>query len=165
MVNTHRDYSGTMIIANMFVTAWKPWMPRAAAFCVAALLAASVVYWVLRWPSGIEAGAAPLPQSSEELPPASAATVARLLGTEAVAPEVAAAPDAASRFRLTGIIASASGLGVALLSIDGQPSKPYRVGSQLAAGWMLQSVQQRRVALATDANAPVGLQLELPARP
>ena len=140
-------------------------MPRMAAFGLGALLAASVVYWVLRWPAGNGTVAPPLPQTTEALPPASAATLARLLGAEALAPEVTAAPDAASRFRLTGIIASGAGLGVALLSIDGQPSKPYRVGSQLAAGWMLQSVQQRRVALATDAQAPVGLQLELPARP
>jgi general secretion pathway protein C len=88
--------------------------------------------------------------------------MARLLGAEAVAQ--AAAPDAASRFRLTGIIASGSGHGVALLSIDGKPAKPYRVGSQLETGWMLQSVETRRVALATDAKAPVGLQLELPLR-
>jgi general secretion pathway protein C len=165
MLNTHWDYSGTMIIANMLAAASKPWMPRVAAFCVAALLAASGVFWVLRWPASMGADALPLPQTSEELPPASVATVARLLGAEATATEVAVAPDAASRFRLTGIIASGSGSGVALLSIDGQPSKPFRVGSQLASGWMLQSVQQRRVALATDANAPVGLQLELPERP
>jgi general secretion pathway protein C len=151
-----------MIIANMQTTAWKPWMPRVAAFGVGLLLAASVVFWILRWPSTDSGRVLPLSQTSEELPPAPVATVARLLGAEAAAPELVAAPDAASRFRLTGIIASAFGQGVALLSIDGQPSKPYAVGSQLEAGWMLQSVEQRRVALAADANGPVRLQLELP---
>jgi general secretion pathway protein C len=99
---------------------------------------------------------------SEDLPPAPTGVVARLLGTEVVA--AAAAPEAASRFRLTGIIARSGGQGVALVSIDGKPAKPYRVGSQLEEGWMLQSVQQRQAALATDANAPVRLQLELPPR-
>jgi general secretion pathway protein C len=139
-------------------------MPRLAAFAVGLLLAASLVFWVMRWPAGDGARALPPPMASEELPPASATVLARMLGAEAAASASAAPPDAASRFRLTGIIAAGSGAGVALLSIDGKPARPYRVGSQLEAGWMLQSVETRRVALATDARAPVGLQLELPLR-
>ena len=137
-------------------------MPRLSAFMVALLLAASLVFWILHWPRSDGGQGLPLPVASEDLAPAPAGAVARLLGTEAVA--AAAAPDAASRFHLTGIIAQPAGQGVALLSIDGQPAKPYRVGSQLEEGWMLQSVEKRRVALATDANAPVRLQLELPVR-
>lgn len=162
MMNTHCNYCVPMIIANMQVTAWKPWMPRLAAFAVALLLAASLVFWILRWPSAEAAQSLPPPAASEDLPQAPAGAVARLLGTEAVA--AAAAPEAASRFRLTGIIARPGGQGVALLSIDGKPAKPYRVGAQLEEGWMLQSVEQRRAALATDADAPVRLQLELPPR-
>ena len=138
-------------------------MPRLSAFMVALLLAASVVFWVLRWPRADAAGQRPpLPVASEDLPPAPAGAVARLLGTEAVA--VVAAPDAASRFRLTGIVALPAGQGVALLSIDGKPARPYRVGSQLEEGWMLQSVEKRRVALASDARAPVSFHLDLPAK-
>ena len=154
-----------MIIANMQVTAWKPWTPRLAAFAVALLLAASLVGWILRWPVSQTGRALPLPPTGEALPAVPAALVASLLGAEAAAADAAAVPDAASRFRLTGIIASGSASqGVALLSIDGQPAKPYPVGALLEAGWMLQSVQPRRVALATDAHAPARLQLELPPR-
>lgn len=164
MVNTYGYEGVTMIIANMHFTAWKPWMPRLAAFAVALLLAASLVFWILRWPAADSGQSVPLPAASEELPVPPPGAMARLLGADAAAVVAVAAPDAASRFRLTGIIASVQGggQGVALLSIDGLPAKPYRVGSLLEDGWMLQSVQPRRVALAADADAPVRLELELP---
>jgi general secretion pathway protein C len=154
-----------MIIANMQVATLNLWMPRLAAFAVALLLGASGVYWVLRWPSSHAMPALPAAQAHDELPLADAAALARLLGEVKVMQSAVVAPDAASRFRLTGIIASAQGQGVALLSIDGKPAKPYAVGAQMEPGWVLQSVQTRRIALAADAQAPVALRLELPAQP
>jgi general secretion pathway protein C len=151
-----------MIIANMQLTTFNPWMPRLSAFVIALLLAASVVFWVMRWPVRESGPALPLPAARDELPAASATLVARLLGQGDVTAEATAAPSAASRFQLTGIIASGSGRGVALVSIDGKPPKPYHEGSKLEEGWMLQSVEPRRIALAPDAKAPVGLRLELP---
>ena len=153
-----------MIIANMQVTLRKLWMPRLAAFVLALLLAASVVFWVLRWPLRDSAAPLPLAANTESLPGANSAVVARLLGAGLAPIATAVAPDAASRFRLAGVIASGRGQGVALVSIDGKPPKPYQVGSKLEDGLMLQSVEQRRAALATDAKAPVSLQLELPPR-
>ena len=152
-----------MIIANMQVTTRSPVPPRLAAFVLGLLLAGSVVAWWLRWPAQDGGTALPPAVGAGELPAASLPDVTRLLGAGAVA-TVAAAPDAASRFRLTGIIATGAGHGVALIAVDGQPPKPYRVGSLLEAGWMLQSVEQRRVALASDAKAAPALQLELPPR-
>jgi len=153
-----------MIIANMHMTAWKPWMPRLAAFGVALLLAASVVFWVLRWPVAASGPALPLLASSDEVPAADAAKLARLLGADAAPSALAAAPDATSRFRVAGVVALGGGKGVALLSVDGKPAKPYRIGAQVEEGWVLQSVAQRSVSLGADASGPVRLQLELPAR-
>ncbi len=153
-----------MIIANMELTAWKLWMPRMAAFLVGLLLAASVVFWVLRWPVRDMGRDVPVALADEALPAADAQSIARWLGAQAVA-DSAPVPDAASRFKLTGIIASSGReQSVALVSIDGKPPKPYHVGSPLEEGLVLQSVEQRRVALAADAKAPVRLQLELPPR-
>jgi general secretion pathway protein C len=151
-----------MIIANMQLTRSKNWMPRLAAFLLALLLAASVVFWVMRWPQRDAGPALPLPEVRDDMPVTNAGAVARLLGVSAAPLEAAAAPDAASRYRLTGIVAWGAGRGVALVSIDGKPPKPYHEGSQLEEGWMLQSVEPRRIALAADAKAPVGLRLELP---
>ena len=153
-----------MIIAIMQMTTSKSWMPRLAAFVLALLLAATVVFWVMRWPARDSGPALPLPETRDELPAANANLMARLLGQGDAPAYAVATPDAASRFRLTGIIASGAGRGVALVSVDGKPSKPYHEGSQLEAGWMLQSVEPRRIALAADAKAPVGLRLELPPR-
>lgn len=153
-----------MIIANMQSITPKTWLPRLSAFVLALLLAATVVFWVLRWPTRDNGPALPLPEVRDELPAANATVVARLLGQGDAQVEATASPDAASRFRLTGIIASGKGRGVALVTIDGKPSKPYHEGSKLEEGWMLQSIEPRRIALATDAKAPVGLRLELPAK-
>jgi general secretion pathway protein C len=123
-----------------------------------------VVFWIMSWPTPDNGPALPLAQARDDLPAANATVVARLLGQGDAQVEASAPPDAASRFRLTGIIASGSGRGVALVAIDGKPPKPYHQGTQLEEGWMLQSVEPRRIALATDAKAPVGLRLELPPR-
>jgi len=137
-------------------------MPRLAALLLAALLAGSVVYWVLHWPHPNRGAALPVATATDAPSQADPAALARMLGAQAAPVADAVVVDASSRFRLTGIIASGSGQGVALLSIDGQPPKPYRVGSVLESGLMLQSVEARRVALASDAHAPVRMRLELP---
>ena len=139
-------------------------MPRIAAFLVALLLAGSVVFWVMRWPVRDVGNPLAVPAASEDMPVANAAAIARLLGAATMSTETTAAPDASSRFLLTGIVALGSGRGVAVVSIDGKPAKPYRIGSQLEDGWVLQSVAPRSVALGADAKGPVRLKLELPAR-
>jgi general secretion pathway protein C len=148
----------------MQTTTWKPWMPRIAAFAVGLMLAASVVFWVLRWPLRETGAALPVPAASDDLPAASASAITRLLGAPASPVEAAAAPDASSRFLLTGVVALGAGRGVALVSIDGKPAKPFRIGSQLEDGWVLQSVAARSIALGADATGPVRLKLELPPR-
>lgn len=64
---------------------------------------------------------------------------------------------AASRFALTGVVASSSQHGAALIAVDGKPAKPYVVGSRVGEEWVLQSVQPRRAVLvpagAADAQA------------
>lgn len=150
-----------MIIANMQTTTRTPWMPRIAAFAVGLLLAASVVFWVLRWPVPETGRALPVPASSDDLPAPSVSAITRLLGESASPVEAAAAPDAGSRFLLTGVVALGGGKGVALVSIDGKPAKPFRIGSQLEDGWVLQSVAARSVTLGADATGPERLKLEL----
>jgi general secretion pathway protein C len=117
----------------------------------------------MRWPSASSDAALPVAAAPEALPAVDANVVARLLGTQAVVS--VAPPDAASRFRVTGIVAQGAGKGVALVSMDGKPAKPYRVGSQLDTGWVLQSVAARSIALGAELNGPALLQLELPRQP
>lgn len=153
-----------MIIAIMQMPSWTDWLPRLGALGVGLLLAASVVFWMLRWPASEGTAALPVVAASEEAPVPNASAVARLLGAPAAATQAADVPDASSRFRLTGIVGQGAGQGVALLSVDGKPAKPYRQGSVVEEGWLLRSVQQRSIALAADASGPVRLTLELPPR-
>ena len=151
-----------MIIANMYSNTFNLWLPRLAAFAIAMLLAGSVVFWFLQWPRASKERPLRVASSSTELAPMNQVAVARLLGQGEAPAETVAVADPGSRFRLTGIIASTAGQGVALLSVDGKPAKPYSVGSSIENGLMLQSVERRSVALASDARAAVRVRLELP---
>lgn len=136
---------------------------RAFAFVIWAALAASAVFWVLR-----------LTASSRPLPP-HAVTVAesptrgdlgRLLGREAVAEQAVAPTVSDGALKLVGVVAPGKGVraGVALISVEGQPAKPYRVGATVEADLVLLAVQQRAASLGPR-EGPATLTLELPALP
>ncbi|MDD2918195.1 type II secretion system protein N [Rhodoferax sp.] len=141
------------------------WPARLSTFALAALAAASVVYWGLRWSEPLTA-----PPSSgvrSEPRPIDTARVALLLGASASPADAgAAAPtvNAAANYKLEGVIAQgrSSGRGSALIAIGGEKAKPYRVGDHLSDDLLLQSVSARGAALAPGMAAPASIQLELP---
>lgn len=143
-----------------------PWAGRVGAGLLCALAAASAVFWGARM-AAPGAAAQALPQA--QAPPADARAqpllVARLLGAM---PLVAAGPASvagpAQRFALQGVVARAAGQGVALISVDGQPARPLRVGALIAPGYRLQAVGPREAMLVDDAQAPVQIRVLLPAR-
>jgi len=146
------------------------WAAPTAAFVLWAAATGSVVYWGLKL-AGRSAPAVAAPVAARAAPTPDPTAVARLLGASPAAaapgqgPAAAPTPVAtlASRFSLVGVAAGArSGGGAALISIDGQPAKPFRVGSQLDEGIVLQSVQGRRAVLAATPRGPALLTLELP---
>ena len=152
---------------------WKPtekWSARLGAFATALLLGASAIYWVLHWPApaaqaSASADAAALVAQSAA-PAADLAAVAGLLGTHAApaSPADTEAPASTSnRFKLTGVVARSNGQGSAIISVDGLPPKSYRVGSDVAGGWVLKSVGPRRAMLSSGPDGPVAQTLEIPA--
>lgn len=91
--------------------------------------------------------------------------VARLLGggqTGIAAAQAVTIDTAASRFKLTGVVADRAKGGYALISVDGKPARPYRVGTLVDNALVLQSVAPRSAALAASADAPVSIILDLP---
>jgi general secretion pathway protein C len=140
------------------------WAVAGATFILWALVAGSAVFWGLKMsarsavvPTAPVAGCSPVA--------ADPAAVAKLLGAgPATAGTAPAAPSLASRLALVGVVASATQHGAALISIDGKPAKPFRVGSTIEEGLVLQSVQARRATLGANANGPSAVTLELPAR-
>lgn len=144
----------------MVSTVQSLWGTRLATLALAALAAASAMYWVLKWP------AAPAPISAADSPPAApvdSAAVARALGGGA-APVMNAVAPASSRFSLAGVVSGGVHRGAALIAIDGKPAKPYRVGAVVDGQWVLSSVQPRRAVLAPQGGgaADAGITLELP---
>lgn len=140
------------------------WWLGIVTFSVAALAAASATYWVLKWTAAapVAPGAAVNFAGPSQADPQ---VVARLLGggqTGVVAAQAVTIGSAASRFKLAGVVADTAKGGYALISVDGKPAKPYRVGSLVDNALVLQSVAPRSAALAASADAPVSIILDLP---
>jgi general secretion pathway protein C len=139
------------------------WWPRGASFVLAALAAASASFWVLKVGAvnaattvSATAGSGPLPIDSE-------AVTRALGGGPDTAPQVTPAVSLSSRFAMAGVIADLRSGGSALISIDGRPAKPYRVGDVLEDGLILQSVKGRSATLGLAVTGASALTLELPA--
>ncbi len=135
------------------------WWLRIATFLTAALAAASAAYWLLKWTaSSPQPAGAPVTFSAVRA--ADPQVVARLLGGG----QTAALPveSVASHFKLTGVVADRRHSGYALISIDGKPARPYRVGTAVNETLILQSVAPRSAALASSAEAAVSFTLEMP---
>ncbi len=137
------------------------WWLRIATFLLAALAAASATYWVLKWqatgPSNLTAAvvySAP--------PTADPQLVARMLGGGQASVSAKLVSSAASHFKLSGVLANRANGSYALISVDGKPAKPYRVGTPVNDDLVLHSVSARNAALATSLQAPVSVMLELP---
>ena len=143
----------------MMALSQSKWSLRGLTLVVWALAAASVAYWGLRLLARPGALASvPLAMSAPFTP--DPAIVARLLG----ATPAQAVPQAslASRFALSGVVAGAPGGGAALIAVDGKPARPFRVGSLVEEGLVLQSASARQATLGETRNSPVLVTLDMP---
>lgn len=161
------DDNAAMFSATRVKTGFRPGGPPWSALVAGVLwLAAglSAGYWILlasgRSPSTPVTG--PVPQGAVS----DSASVARILGAR---PEMPQTPDApppqASRYQLLGVADIGGPGGSALIAVDGQPPRPYRVGAGLDGGLILQSVDRRSVRLGATTEGPVTIELMLPAPP
>jgi len=142
-------------------------LARLSAFVIWALVAATAVFWGLRlWARSAEAPQYTVPVGDVAV---ARGDLSRLLGaTPVAAAAVVATPEAASRFRLIGIMApkaaaasAQAGQGVALIAVDGKPPKAFVVGSALDTNMVLQSVSLRTAAIG-PAQGSAAVTLELP---
>ena len=90
-------------------------------------------------------------------------SLARALGALPDSGPAPAAP-AASRFSLLGVLAGSTHAGAALIAVDGEPARPFRVGSTVTPGFVLESVAPRRVVLGSvdGGSSGRGLTVEMP---
>ena len=143
------------------------WGVRLATLTLWAAAAASAAYWGLRLsvPLG---GVVPAVAVAALVAPDVAAINRLLGGTVApAASEKPQAPEPAAKAQLTllGVLAGQrSSLGAALIAVNGQPAKPFRVGAQVADGLVLQALAPRQARLGATPNGPAALTLDMPPR-
>lgn len=117
-----------------------------ATFAVWFLTAASLVFWLLHGPKSEVATQVLLADSLNPNAPEMFDSMARALG-QPVVQEAHSTVQSGSSYQLIGVIASASGHGGALISVDGQSPKAYRVGEEIHDGLALESVFARQAKL------------------
>ena len=145
-------------------------LARLSAFVIWALVAATLVFWALRLLS--HAPVAPAYTVAVGDAAAVRSDLTRLLGAPPVAAvPVAAVPEAASRFRLIGVmapkrnvVAGNAAYGLALIAVDGKAPKAFSVGARLDGDLVLQSVSLRSASIG-PAQGAAAMKLELPPLP
>lgn len=90
--------------------------------------------------------------------------IVQFLGGSAVSAEIPALSPAASaskRFELLGIVTEGS-RGAALIAVNGQPARPFFVGSPLEESIYLKSVGKRFALLSASPEGPSVQRIDLP---
>ena len=129
---------------------------------VAALVAASALFWALR----LFVAVTPVPANTTVAAngPLARSDLTRLLGADPPPPALAAEAPPDARFQLIGVVAaralSAAAEGLALIAVDGKPPKAYRVGAVVDGQTILKSVAARGAQLGLrDGAVQVSLNL------
>jgi len=133
-----------------------------------AALGASAVAWGLAlWPQDMRPLASAVAVSAQTaLPQVQASDMAKVLGaTSGPAVSSEATQPAPLRFSLLGVAITQPGNALALISVDGQPAKPFHVGATVSPGWVLQAVTPTQALLGEALKTPTKTTLELPKRP
>jgi len=143
-----------------------PWKLRLATCALWTLAGASATYWGLRLSAlpheRANTTATALPTEPLTI---DAKSLARLLGgsqNTAVASPTTAPPAPSNRLVLQGILAGTqSSSGAALIAINGQPAKPYRIGAEITPGLVLQSLERKQARLGTTVQGKAVLVLDI----
>lgn len=133
---------------------------RIVTLVLAALVALSVSFWVLKMMQGASTTAAPATLAAAT--PSDPKALARALGG-GISPTTQAAPAlSASNLILQGVIAHGTQHGAALIAVNGKPAKPFPVGAAVDGDWVLQSLSTRSATLKNAAGTAGERVLELP---
>lgn len=116
---------------------------RMAVILLAIVLVASVTNWALTF-SARRTPAEPL----RTLPAGEVETRSPAVDTAAIARLLGAVPGATGGIRALGVMAEgASGRGIALIGIDGQPARAVRAGEAIAPGVVLAEVRRDAIVI------------------
>jgi general secretion pathway protein C len=123
-------------------------------------VAYSAVVFALQWGGGVPVDAVVAGSEQKQvLPEVDALAVSKALGA---APVQSASARLASRFVLVGVMDGGPTQGVALISVDGKPAKPYRLGQTVTDGFVVLATGPKKAELGPQLGAASSLVLELP---
>ena len=130
-------------------------------FLVWAGVAFSAVVLLLHWSGGAEEGVSSVAgfEQKQVSPDVDSLSVSKALG---VAPVQSASANLASRFVLVGVMDGGPSQGVALISVDGKPAKPYRLGQTVSDGFVVVGTGPKKAELGPQMGSTPALVLELP---
>ena len=129
-------------------------------------VAYTAVVLVLRWSEGADEGVpligVPLIVGIEQKqvsPDVDSLSVSKALGVASVQ---SASASLASRFVLMGVMDGGPSQGVALISVDGKPAKPYRLGQTVSDGFVVVGTGPKKAELGPQIGSSPALVLDLP---
>jgi general secretion pathway protein C len=127
-----------MKLVPVFRPPWSgqaPWLPSFSTLVVWGAAAASLVFWSIRWTDPLSSPDAVA--QVEQVPGVDVVALAQWLGAGSGGSPTS---PLSGRFKVLGVVTDHQGVGAALISIDGQPARPYRVGTQVEKGLVLQKL-------------------------
>jgi general secretion pathway protein C len=150
----------------------KLWTVKITTFLLWALAAGSATFWGLQAVGSTNKDGANVTTSaaSKQIAASSASPeiskapqIAMALGAKTpIAPTAAGALAAMqSRLQLQGVVVNGNNGGAALISVDGKPAKPYRVGSAIEDGLEVTSIKPREASIGTNGAAAFTLEMPL----
>jgi general secretion pathway protein C len=153
-------YDALMQSIRSLLQPFAPAFSRLTSLLVWAVVAYSAVVFALQWGGGVPVDAVVAGSEQKQvLPEVDALAVSKALGA---APVQSASGSLASRFVLVGVMDGGPTQGVALISVDGKPAKPYRLGQAVSEGFVVVGTGPKKAELGPQLGAPATLQLELP---
>ena len=153
-------YDILMQSTRSFLQPFAPTFLRLTSLLVWAVVAYSAVVFALQWWDGVPVDTVVLGSEQKQvLSDVDSLSVSKALG---VAPVQSASASLASRFVLVGVMDGGPLQGVALISVDGKPAKPYRLGQAVSEGFVVVGTGPKKAELGPQLGVASSLVLELP---
>ena len=153
-------YDALMQSIRSLLQPFAPAFSRLTSLLVWAVVAYSAVVFALQWGGGVPVDAVVAGSEQKQvLPEVDALAVSKALGA---APVQSASASLESRFVLVGVMDGGPTQGVALISVDGKPAKPYRLGQTVSDGFVVLATGPKKAELGPQLGAASSLVLELP---
>ena len=153
-------YDALMQSIRSLLQPFAPAFSRLTSLLVWAVVAYSAVVFGLQWGGGVPVDAVVAGSEQKQvLPEVDDLAVSKALGA---APVQSASASLASRFVLLGVMDGGPTQGVALISVDGKPAKPYRLGQTVSDGFVVVGTGPKKAELGAQMGSSPALVLDLP---